>query len=194
MNSDANYKIDIPTPSENFAPISPPINFPKWLKENGHLLQPPVNNFCLYAEKDFIVMTVGGPNARNDYHINNTEDWFYQYKGDMLLKVVEGGTTFKDIPIKEGEMFLLPANTPHNPVRFANTIGIVIERVRPVTSKDRLRWYCSSGNHSKPTIVAETNLGHVTNLGTQLKPAIEKWQQDEQMRKCPECGVVMPPK
>lgn len=195
MNSSENYKIgEIPSPPENFAPIMPPINFPKWLKENGHLLQPPVNNYCLYAEKDFIVMTVGGPNARNDYHINNTEEWFYQYKGDMLLKVIEGGNTFKDIPIKEGEMFLLPANTPHNPVRFAETIGIVIERVRPDTSADKLRWYCSSKSHSKPTIVAETNLGHVTNLGTQLKPAIEKWQNDEAMRTCKECGEVMPPK
>lgn len=194
MNSSENYKLEIPTVMENFAPISPPINFPLWLKENGHLLQPPVNNYCLYAEKDFIVMTVGGPNARNDYHINNTEEWFYQYKGDMLLKVVEGGTTFKDIPIKEGEMFLLPANTPHNPVRFADTIGIVIERVRPDTSRDKLRWYCSSGNHKTPTVVAETNLGHVTNLGTQLKPAIQKWQEDESMRTCKECGEVMPPK
>lgn len=194
LNSPENYKLDIPKVPENLAFISPPINFPNWLKENGHLLQPPVNNYCLYAEKDFIVMTVGGPNARNDYHINNTEEWFYQYKGDMLLKVVEGGTTFKDIPIKEGEMFLLPANTPHNPVRFADTIGIVIERVRPDTSRDKLRWYCSSGKHSKPTVVAETNLGHVTNLGTQLKPAIQKWQEDESMRTCKECGEVMPSK
>ena len=179
---------------ENMLPLSPPINIPAWLKENGHLLQPPVNNYCLYAAKDFIVMAVGGPNARNDYHINNTEEWFYQYKGDMLLKVVEEGKTFKDIHIKEGEMFLLPANTPHNPVRFADTIGFVVERVRPDTSRDKLRWYCQSGKHESPTVVAETNLGHVTNLGTQLKPAIQKWQEDAEMRRCKQCGETMPPK
>ncbi|KAJ3093254.1 3-hydroxyanthranilic acid dioxygenase [Physocladia obscura] len=104
--------------------------------ENKHLLQPPVNNFIIFRG-DFIVMALGGPNRRTDYHVNATEEYFYQYKGDMLLKIVEDGE-FKDVPIKEGEMLVLPANVPHNPVRFAETVGIVIEMKRPA---DKLGWY-----------------------------------------------------
>ncbi|KAJ3191758.1 3-hydroxyanthranilic acid dioxygenase [Irineochytrium annulatum] len=167
--------------------LLPPINFPKWISENEHLLQPPVNNFCLFRS-DFVVMAVGGPNKRTDFHVNETEEWFYQHKGDMLLKVVEDGK-FKDIHIKEGEMFLLPGNIPHNPIRYENTIGIVIEQKRPEKSiaslSDRLRWYCETCNE----IVYEESF-HCVNLGTQLKPVIERYFGDKTLRTCKHCGHV----
>ncbi|KAL9709574.1 3-hydroxyanthranilic acid dioxygenase [Leucoagaricus gongylophorus] len=172
--------------------LVPPLNFPKWLKNNEDLLQPPVNNFCLYRGEDYVIMVVGGPNERNDYHVNETEEWFYQYKGTMILRVIDDGM-FKDITIAEGEMFLLPANTPHNPVRFANTIGIVVERTRPEKSLDRLRWYCHSQAHDKPTIIYEESF-HVTDLGSQLKPVIERWQNTERLRKCKDCGKIADPR
>ena len=129
-------------------------------------------------------MIVGGPNARTDYHINETPEFFYQYKGRMLLKTVQDNK-FKDVYIDEGELFLLPANTPHNPVRFENTVGVVIEQPRPADSLDRLRWYCQ--NCHEP--VHEATF-HCTDLGTQLKAAVNEFKADEAARTCKHCGTV----
>ncbi|KAJ3954256.1 3-hydroxyanthranilic acid dioxygenase [Colletotrichum tropicale] len=184
--------------------LSTPVNLPKWLEENSHLLKPPINNYCVYNE-DFTVMVnptpppltqahanslttptqiVGGPNARTDYHINQTPEWFYQYKGAMMLKVVDDGV-FKDVIIREGDMFLLPGNTPHNPVRFANTVGVVLEQRRPEGSLDRMRWYCEACRE----VVHEAAF-HCTDLGTQIKAAVEAFKADEAGRTCKKCGVV----
>jgi len=163
--------------------LGPPINLPKWLSENSDLLQPPINNYCVYNE-DFTVMIVGGPNARTDYHINETPEYFYQYKGAMMLKVVDEGK-FRDIIIREGDMFLLPGNTPHNPVRFAHTVGLVIEQRRPPESIDRLRWYCGRCGE-----VVDEAAFHCTDLGTQIKQAVNAFKEDQEKRTCKKCGEV----
>ena len=94
-------------------PILPPINFKEWIEDNRELLKPPVGNKCVYEDAEFIVMVVGGPNSRKDYHYDLGEEFFYQIEGDMLLKIKDGDE-FKDISIKEGEIFLLPPKTPHS--------------------------------------------------------------------------------
>ncbi|PSN63457.1 3-hydroxyanthranilate 3,4-dioxygenase [Corynespora cassiicola Philippines] len=163
--------------------LASPLNIPKWISENSHMLQPPINNYCVYND-DVTVMIVGGPNERTDYHINETAEWFYQYKGDMLLKVVDEGQ-FRDIHIREGEMFLLPPDTPHNPVRFANTVGIVLEQYRPEGSLDRLRWYCQNCKEQ----VHEASF-HCTDLGTQIKDAVNNFKADKELRTCKNCGTL----
>lgn len=132
---------------------------------------------------------VGGPNARTDYHINTTPEWFYQHRGAMLLKVVDpdDGDKFKDIIIREGDMFLLPPNTPHNPVRFANTVGVVLEQKRPEGSLDRMRWYCR--NETCRAVVHEPAF-HCTDLGTQIKAAVEAFKASEEFRRCGKCGTL----
>ena len=143
------------------------------------------------------------------YGLTNQKEWFYQVKGDMVLRVIEDNA-FKDIHIKEGEMFLLPGtyfpftlssvqakptklgNTPHGPIRYADTIGLVMERKRPGGSLDRLRWYCEKGDHRDPTLIRE-EVFHCQDLGEQLKAISEGWRNNESLRKCGVCGVVADP-
>ncbi|OAX80275.1 3-hydroxyanthranilate 3,4-dioxygenase 1 [Emergomyces africanus] len=128
------------------------------------------------------------PHARTDYHINSTPEFFYQHRGAMLLKTVDNSTTpptFQDIPIHEGSLFLLPANTPHCPVRFADTVGIVVEMPRGEGAEDAMRWYCSGCKG----VVWEKRFV-CTDLGTQVKEVVEEFTADEGKRKCGGCGKV----
>lgn len=103
----------------------------------------------------------------------------------MMLKVVDDGGEFRDIIIREGDMFLLPGNTPHNPVRFANTVGVVLEQRRPGGSLDRMRWYCAGCRG----VVHEAAF-HCTDLGTQIKAAVEDFKADNDKRTCGRCGAL----
>lgn len=126
--------------------IFPPINFKAWIEENRHLLKPPVGNKVVWKDGEFIVMVVGGPNSRTDYHYNETPEFFYQIEGDITLKIMDNGSP-RDIEIKEGEIFVLPAKVPHSPRRGPNTVGLVIEYPRPEGVKDKLQWYSDDGDN-----------------------------------------------
>lgn len=129
-------------------------------------------------------MIVGGPNERTDYHVNQTPEYFHQLKGEMCLKVVDDGE-FKDVVIKAGDSFLLPGNVPHNPVRFANSIGLVVEQDRPEGVNDKVRWYCSSCRE----IIHEKEF-YCFDLGTQVKDAILAFDADMDARTCTKCGTL----
>src|SRR3989338_488997 len=116
-------------------------NLKSWIDEHRHLLKPPVGNVLVFKDSNFQVMIVGGPNRRNDYHIDAGEELFYQIEGDIVLKVIEDGKR-RDIPIREGDMLLLPPFVPHSPQRPAGTVGMVVERERLPEEEDRFRWYC----------------------------------------------------
>ena len=121
-----------------------PINFMKWINEHRELLKPPVGNKMVWEDREFIVMVVGGPNGRTDYHVNQGEEFFYQIEGDITLKIVDENKELKDIGIKEGEIFLLPGGVPHSPQRPKDTVGLVIERKRRDNELDGLQWYCKN--------------------------------------------------
>ena len=110
--------------------IQSAFNFKKWIDENRHLLKPPVGNKVVWKDREFIVMAVGGPNARTDFHVNQSEEFFYQLEGNMVLKLIGDDKKIVDMPITAGDIFLLPPNTPHSPQREAGSVGLVIERRR----------------------------------------------------------------
>ncbi len=163
----------------------PPIDFKKWIDENRHLLKPPVGNQVVYKDTEFIVMVVGGPNARKDFHYNEGEEFFYQIEGDMTLPIIENGKV-KNIEIKEGEIFLLPPRVPHSPQRGPDTIGLVIERQRKEDELDACIWYCENCNNELHR--AEFHLGDIV---TQLSKLLEEFYSDESMRTCNNCGAIM---
>ncbi|MFP5470051.1 MAG: 3-hydroxyanthranilate 3,4-dioxygenase [Bacteroidia bacterium] len=167
--------------------IRRPFNLKQWINDNRDLLKPPISNKNLYVESgDYIVMIVGGPNARKDYHYNETEELFYQIEGDITVRIQEDGKPV-DIEIKEGDMFLLPANTPHSPMRPANTVGLVIERVRKETEhKDGLIWFCDKCN----TKLHESYF-KLENIEKDFIPRFKEYYGSEKMRTCPKCGHKM---
>jgi 3-hydroxyanthranilate 3,4-dioxygenase len=167
-------------------PIQRPFSFKQWIEDNRHLLKPPVGNQQIYKDnEDFIVMVVGGPNERKDYHFNEGEEWFYQMEGDITLKIIEDGEPV-DISIKEGEIFLLPPKVPHSPQRPANTIGLVIERYRPEGELDGFHWYCENCANKLYEEYFQLN-----DIVAQLGPIMQKFYDSEELRTCNNCGTVM---
>lgn len=167
--------------------ILKPFNLQGWINDNRHLLAPPVGNKQIYvANDDFIVMIVGGPNGRKDYHYEDGEELFYQLEGDIQVKIINEDGTPETIDIREGEMFLLPARVPHSPQRPANTVGLVIERTRHAGEVDKLMWFCDHCQH--PLYAAQFEL---RDIGTQIKGAIGEFASDEHKRTCQKCGKVM---
>ncbi len=163
-------------------------NFRKWIDEHRDQLRPPVCNQQVFEEDDFIVMVVGGPNARDDYHIDEGPEFFYQLEGRMELGTIQDGRRV-DIPIGEGEILLLPPRVPHSPRRFENSIGLVIERKRLPHELDGFQWYCDSCNH-----LLYEEFVHLTDIVGQLPPIFERFYASEDNRRCDNCGTVKPPR
>ena len=164
-----------------------PYNLKAWVEENRHLLKPPVGNKMVWKNSEFLVMVVGGPNQRKDYHVEDGDEFFYQIEGDITLKIIEDGTP-SEIAIREGDIFLLPAGIPHSPQRPANTVGLVIERVRKTAEIDHLRWFCEKCGEQ----LYDASFP-LEDLGRQLKPIIEGFFASESLRTCKKCGTVMEP-
>jgi 3-hydroxyanthranilate 3,4-dioxygenase len=161
-------------------------NFQKWIGENQHLLKPPVGNKKVFEDGEMTVQVVGGPNARTDYHDDPVEEFFYQLKGDMVLKVIDNGG-FYDVPIREGEVFLLPPHVRHSPQRpQPGSVGLVVEAARP-NDVDGFEWYCFTCCALVHRV--EVSVKHLVN---DLPPLYEAFYADSKARTCKACGALHP--
>ena len=160
-------------------------NFSRWIEEHAHLLKPPVGNQMVWrSPQDLIVMVIGGPNSRSDYHDDPYEEFFYQLRGDIVLKIMDDGRS-RDVSIREGEILLVPGHCRHSPQRPPSSVGLVVEKVRPRDVNDGFEWYCPKCWTRVHRV--EVN---VQNIVKDLPPLFEAF--DRGSRKCPSCGHVHP--
>ena len=130
-------------------------NFQTWIEEHKHLLKPPVGNQPLFEDSDMIVTVVGGPNPRTDFHDDPVEEFFYQLKGDMMLKVVDDGNLY-DVPIRAGEVFMLPPHVRHSPQRPQEARSAWSSSRARAGELDAFEWYCFDCG----ALVHRVELGH----------------------------------
>lgn len=169
--------------------VLPPLNLTKWIEDNRAHLKPPVSNKQLFTDSDDVILFVsGGPNTRNDYHVNPTEELFYQLKGDIAVRVRPlDGSKPRDVVVREGELFLLPRWVPHRPQRPAGTVGMIVEFPRPKGQLDGLRWYCDKCDE----LVHEARW-QLKKIDEDLKVIMEEfWGGPEDRRTCKKCGTVI---
>ena len=168
---------------------SMPFNIARWIDEHQDLLKPPVGNAQVWTDADFVVTVVGGPNARTDFHDDPYEEFFYQLRGNMTLQVLDEGKRI-DVPIRAGEIFLLPPHVRHSPQRpEPGSAGLVIERRRDADARDGFEWYCPSCN----TLVYRVEV-HVRSIVTDLPPLFDAFYGDVATRRGGACGTVHPGK
>ena len=162
-------------------------NLMKWVDEHRELLKPPVGNQLIWQDSEFIIMIIGGPNSRRDFHIDPGDEFFYQLEGDMVLEHIDSQGKRQRTPIRQGEVLLCPANTPHSPQRPANSIGLVVERVRGTDEPEGFAWYCE-GCDAKIHDIAQC----VGDIVTDLRQVLSDFNADESLRTCKNCGYVQP--
>jgi 3-hydroxyanthranilate 3,4-dioxygenase len=161
-----------------------PINLRNWIKENEHHLRPPICNKLVFQEEEAFIIVIGGANARKEFHYNEAPEFFYQVKGDMLLKIKEQDG-IRDVYIREGEVFLLPPRIPHSPIRYDDTVGVVVDMRHP-TKKDGLLWFCPQCNN----LLYEEYL-KVNDIENDFLPVYERFYGSKELLTCNHCNHKM---
>jgi len=163
--------------------VAPPVNLLDWAVANRDQLKPPVGNKYLYDGNDFFVMVIGGPNARNDFHQSDSEEYFFQLKGDIVVRVREDGR-IRDIPVREGETIFIPGNVPHSPTRPPGTIGVVVERRRPAGETEHQQFYCENCDE----LVYDKEFD-CADIVEHFARSMEEFWADPALNTCKKCGT-----
>ncbi|MBT8486535.1 MAG: 3-hydroxyanthranilate 3,4-dioxygenase [Phycisphaerales bacterium] len=163
--------------------VLPPIDLLKWVAEHRGDLKPPVGNKYLYDGAGFFVMVIGGPNARNDFHKTDSEEYFFQLKGDIVVRIIEDGK-IRDVPVREGETFFIPGGVPHSPTRPPGTIGVVVELRRPPGETEHLQFYCEQCE----TLVYDKEFD-CADIVEHFAEAMEEFWADPKLSTCRGCGT-----
>ena len=164
-----------------------PLDLMHWIERHRAELAPPVGNKVIYDDADFIVMAVGGPNQRKDFHVDPAEELFYQLEGEMTLRVRED-ERIVDVPLGPGQMLLLPARMPHSPQRQPRSVGLVVERRRRADELDGLQWYCERCEH-----LLYEEFFHLEDIERQFPPVFARFFGNQSLRTCVRCHAVMQP-
>ena len=165
-----------------------PFNFQRWLDEHAHLLKPPVGNRQIWADADFMVTVVGGPNARSDFHDDPLEEFFWQFEGNAELLIQDRGR-YERVPLKEGDIFLMQPHLLHSPQRpEGDSRCLVIERQRPKGLLDAFQWHCA---HCGGLVRRyEVQLGDIV---ADLPATYQRFYESaDAERRCTQCGAVHP--
>jgi len=162
-------------------------NLKSWIEAHRDRLKPPVGAEMIWQDSEFIVMVIGGPNARRDFHIDPADEFFYQLEGDMVLEYMDRAGRRARETIRAGDVFMLPAGTPHSPQRPAGSVGLVVERVRGPDEPESYAWFCERCDAK--LIEIERGAGE---LLADLKKVNERFGADPALRTCGACGYVQP--
>ncbi len=154
-----------------------------WIERHREALRPPVGNRCI-VDGDFIVMAVGGPNRRSDFHCEDGPELFYQIEGEMTLRIREAGQV-RDIAITAGQLYYLPPRVWHSPQRPAGSVGLVVERKRRPGELDGLAWFCEQCGE-----VLYESVFALRDIETDLPPIFAAFNARPEHRTCRRCGTV----
>jgi 3-hydroxyanthranilate 3,4-dioxygenase len=175
-----------PTGWDGIGGVANTVQLAEWAKQNRHLMVPPVSNKYLYSGQDFFVMLIAGPNARNDFHMTNSEEFFMQLQGDVSIRVRDAHG-LRDIPLREGEVLFVPGGVPHRPQRGPNTLGLVVERRRPPTETEHIMFFCDVCD----TLVRDIEFNCI-DIVKHFRERMEEFWADPAACTCPKCGTRVP--